>query len=413
MGLNEMKFFRWILFVSGRFSKVDRKGRTAVTSFLASLGVCFGVMALTVVMGVMNGFQMSFIDSIMEISSYHVRISGIQSGQEKDFLDFCNENKRILCVTPFKEAQGLMADKNGLQAASVVRAVPVDALKTDSGLKRELKIISGKFDLKEKDSIVIGNTIAYNLNLRRGSKVNIAALSGSSDAALLSTNRIFTVKGIFFCGHADINAGYSFISLDAGDNNFGKKTPFVYGLKLKNSRDDSPVIKQILSEFDGVEAIGWREYNRGFFGVLRMEKNILFLLVLLIFVVVAINIYNAFRKLVFERKTEIAVLSAFGGSKWDIRSIFLVQGFKTGIFGALPGMFLGIFVSKNIASVFKFFGAISGNSMFDIYANIPSRLFPHEVFLIFMFGLCSAMGASWLAGKSILRLTVSEVLRDE
>ena len=83
MGLNEMKFFRWILFVSGRFSKVDRKGRTAVTSFLASLGVCFGVMALTVVMGVMNGFQMSFIDSIMEISSYHVRISGIKSGQDR------------------------------------------------------------------------------------------------------------------------------------------------------------------------------------------------------------------------------------------------------------------------------------------------------------------------------------------
>ena len=88
------------------------------------------------------------------------------------------------------------------------------------------------------------------------------------------------MKGIFFCGHADINAGYSFISLDAGDNNFGKETPLVYGLKLKNSRDDSLVIKQILSEFDGVEAIGWREYNRGFFGVLRMEKNILFLLIL-------------------------------------------------------------------------------------------------------------------------------------
>ncbi len=413
MGLNEMKVFRWILFVSGRFSKVDRKGRTAVTSFLASLGVCFGVMALTVVMGVMNGFQMSFIDSIMEISSYHVRITGISPEREKEFLDFCGANKKIISATPFKEAQGLMAGKMGLQSASIVRALPENALESDPGLRRELKIISGKFDLSEKDSIVIGNTIAYNLNLRRGSKVNIAALSGSSDSALLSTNRVFTVKGIFFCGHADINAGYSFISLAAGNENFGNETPLFFGLKLRNSREDSIVINQVLSEFEGAEAVGWRDYNRGFFGVLRMEKNILFLLVLLIFVVVAINIYNAFRKLVYERKTEIAVLSAFGGSKWNIRTIFLVQGFKTGFLGAVSGMLLGIFVSRNISALFNFLGAVSGNSMFAVYATIPSRLIVHEVLLIFMFGLCSAMFASWFAGKSILKMTVSEVLRDE
>ena len=80
-----MSSFKWVFFVSRRFSKVDRKGRTAVTSFLASLGVCFGVMALIVVMAVMNGFQMSYIDSIMEISSYHIRVSGIAKDRENEF----------------------------------------------------------------------------------------------------------------------------------------------------------------------------------------------------------------------------------------------------------------------------------------------------------------------------------------
>ena len=61
-------FSKWILFVSRRFSKVDRQGRSAVTSMLASLGICFGVMTLITVISVMNGFQMSFIDSIMEVS---------------------------------------------------------------------------------------------------------------------------------------------------------------------------------------------------------------------------------------------------------------------------------------------------------------------------------------------------------
>ena len=65
---------RWISAVSRRFARVDRKGRSAVTSALATLGICFGVMTLTVVMSVMNGFQMSFIDAILELTSYHVRL---------------------------------------------------------------------------------------------------------------------------------------------------------------------------------------------------------------------------------------------------------------------------------------------------------------------------------------------------
>lgn len=199
-----MSSFKWVFFVSRRFSKVDRKGRTAVTSFLASLGVCFGVMALIVVMAVMNGFQMSYIDSIMEISSYHIRVSGIAKDRENEFLEFCKNNKKITCAVPFLEAQGLMAGRNENQSASIVRAVPENIMNHDLGFKKELKIISGKFDLTDDNSIVVGNTIAWNLGLRRGSKVNIAALSGSADTDLLSASRIFTVKGIFLlrlCRH--------------------------------------------------------------------------------------------------------------------------------------------------------------------------------------------------------------------
>lgn len=408
-----MSSFKWVFFVSRRFSKVDRKGRTAVTSFLASLGVCFGVMALIVVMAVMNGFQMSYIDSIMEISSYHIRVSGIAKDRENEFLEFCKNNKKITCAVPFLEAQGLMAGRNENQSASIIRAVPENIMSHDAGFKKELKIISGKFDLADENSIVVGNTIAWNLGLRRGSKVNIAALSGSSDTDLLSASRIFTVKGIFYCGYADINAGYCFINMNAGQSNFGKDCPLVYGLKLKSSAGDSAVLNEIKENFPDVNAVSWREFNRGFFGVLRMEKNILFILVLLIFVVVAINIYNAFKKLVYERKTEIAVLSALGGGKKSIRNIFLFQGIKTGLLGAVPGFILGITLSKNISKIFETAAAVTGNSMFSVYASIPSRLVPHEVFVIFMFGLCSSMAASWIAGKSILRQTVSEVLRDE
>ena len=83
---------KWIFFVSRRFSRVDRKGKSAVTTFLASLGICFGVMTLVTVISVMDGFQMSFIDSIMEVSSYHVRVSSF-SDEKAEFEEFC----RVSC----------------------------------------------------------------------------------------------------------------------------------------------------------------------------------------------------------------------------------------------------------------------------------------------------------------------------
>ena len=408
-----MSDFRWVFFVSSRFSRVDRKGRTAVTSWLASAGVCLGVMALIVIMSVMNGFQMSFIDSIMEISSYHARVSGLKKNDEERFLEFCRESRLIKSAVPFYEAQGLMVSKNGSQSAAIVRAVPMDVNAMDDGFHRELKIVSGRFDLSTPDSIVIGNTIAHELKLRKGSKVNIAALSGSNDSALLSKNRIFTVTGIFFCGYADINSGYSFISSDAGELNFGKGAVKTFGLKLVSSSRDSEVISALKKEFPDARISGWREYNRSFFWVLKMEKNILFLLVFLIFVVVAINIYNSMKKLVFERKEEIAVLSAMGGNSKSIRNIFVMQGTKIGLAGALPGLVLGVLASSNISSLFNAAEMLTGNSMFSAYARIPARIFPAEVLLIFIFGVGSSLSATWFAGRSILKMTVSEVLRDE
>ena len=87
---------KWVLFVSRRFSLVDRKGSSKVNSVLASLGICFGVMTLITVISVMNGFQMSFIDSIMEISSYHIRVKNIDENSSVDFLMDCQKLKKSM-----------------------------------------------------------------------------------------------------------------------------------------------------------------------------------------------------------------------------------------------------------------------------------------------------------------------------
>lgn len=437
--MNKQSFFsripsslKWVFFISRRFSKVDRTGRSAVTSRLASLGVCFGVMTLIVTISVMNGFQMGFIDAIMEISSYHVRVTGVEEADDS-FENWCGTQKRVASVTPFYEAQGLMVGNVSRQAAALVRAVPPDIMERDAGFAKQCEVISGSFDLSGHYGIILGSELARKLGVRIGDKISILALSGSSDVSLLSQNRIFIVRGIFHSGYVDINSAYAFITLADGAQFFGSSAKRIYGIKTTDSNNERAVIASIAHSFPGAQCESWRSYNRTFFGALRVEKNMLMLLVLLIFVVVAVNIYNGMRRMVYERREEIAVISALGGTTSQVQSVFVMQGFLTGIKGAVPGLVMGLFVCVRMESVFmllskaeywiQYLGAmivspqtasaLSENPMFMVYASIPARMVPSEIVLITLFGIFSSLVASWVASRGILKLTVAEVLRDD
>lgn len=425
--------YRWIFDVSRRFASVDRKSRSSATSFLAVLVICFGVMSLVTVVSVMNGFQMSFVNAIMELSSFHIRVSKSDSQTEADFLNFCADSKEIRCVSPFYESQALLVGNKSKESAGIIRGVDARTCEFDEGFAREIKIVSGSFDLSSADSIVLGSYLAQSLGVTTGNTVNLLALSGGKDVELLSQNRQFKVTGIFECGYYDINQGYAFVSLEAAHMYFGEDAPVFYGIKIRRPQNDGFVSAAIKSRFPDAAVQSWREYNRTFFGALRVEKNILMLLVFLIFVVVAVNIYNGMRRLVFERSQEIAALSALGGTSFQIKAIFVVRGFLTGAAGTVIGIVLGIFISLNIRSVFLgvshclywlelFFTSVfspenaafvTENQMYAIYASIPARIIPSEVLLISLFGVLSPLLASALASRSVLKLKIAEVLHNE
>lgn len=425
--------YRWIFDVSRRFASVDRKSRSSATSFLAVLVICFGVMSLVTVVSVMNGFQMSFVNAIMELSSFHIRVSKSDSQTEADFLNFCADSKEIRCVSPFYESQALLVGNKSKESAGIIRGVDARTCEFDEGFAREIKIVSGSFDLSSADCIVLGSYLAQSLGVTTGNTVNLLALSGGKDVELLSQNRQFKVTGIFECGYYDINQGYAFVSLEAAHMYFGEDAPVFYGIKIRRPQNDGFVSAAIKSRFPDAAVQSWREYNRTFFGALRVEKNILMLLVFLIFVVVAVNIYNGMRRLVFERSQEIAALSALGGTSFQIKAIFVVRGFLTGAAGTVIGIVLGIFISLNIRSVFLavshclywlelFFTSVfspenaafvTENQMYAIYASIPARIIPSEVLLISLFGVLSPLLASALASRSVLKLKIAEVLHNE
>jgi lipoprotein-releasing system permease protein len=183
----------------------------------------------------------------------------------------------------------------------------------------------------------------------------------------------------------------------------------------------------------------WRDYNRAFFGALRTEKLFMFILVGLIFSVVGLNIFQAQRRSVLERREEIGLFRAVGATDMAVRLIFVWDGCIIGLAGAGIGMLLGLLIACNIAAFFSileglvnflihilniivspFAGADAAGEGFAIFSptvfyikEIPSRLIPHEVLLIFLFGFFSALLAAWFASGRVSRTRPAEVLRYE
>ena len=436
--------FKLIFGISRRFASADRTSRSSVTSKLSVLGICFGVMTLIVVLSVMNGFQMSFIDAILETQSYHIQVEDLAEDDDK-LIAHCMESKLVRAFTPFYQAQTLMcsvpesdsvlAKSAVFESPAVIRGISPEVWYDDEGFRKEIMVVSGRFDLSEDGGIVLGNQLAHNLKVCVGDKVNLFVLSGSSDVDLFSAQRIFTVKGIFATGYQEINSSLCFINMDDAGLYFGKDAKRTWGIKLYNtSYVDREIreLKELLGE-SGAKISSWKEYNKSFYGALRIEKNILLLVVCLIFVVVAINIYNAMRRLVYERQREIAILTALGARTKAIQGIFITRGFYTGLLGSCAGLLLGILISMNTNAVFNgaskivyflqyIFTAIfdhqnlmyiSENSTYSIYANIPARIFKGEVFMVFMFGVISPLAACYFASKNVLKSTLAEVLHNE
>ena len=428
----------WIFYVCNRFSRVDRTGRAAATSVLATLGICLGVTTLIVIMSVMNGFQMSFIDTILEVSSYHLQVSDLPESKEKEFFDFCKNDSylksKVKSVSEFYEAQTLMVSESGAESAALIRAISPDYYYEDFEFQNELVMTRGSFNISTDDYIVLGSSLARSLDVEVGDEVNLFVLSGGNDVSLFSNDRKFYVSGIFASGYSEINSSYCFVNIDVAKKYFGEKNQKRIGIKLFNSEDDLKVLSRIKNNFSypEINVKTWQDYNKSFYSTLKIEKNMLLVLIALIFVVVAINIFNSMRRLVFERRSEIAVFSSLGASPVQVQMIFVLRGLLTGFVGAAIGVVLGLIISFNSDVVFNlvakimfafeyFFTLITNpdfapfvteNSTYALYASIPARVFYDEVVLISLFGILSPLIACYFASKSILKMKIVEVLHE-
>jgi lipoprotein-releasing system permease protein len=440
----------WVWFVAARYMF---KGRgNSPSPLLSILGIGTGVLALIVIIAVMNGFQLGFIESILEISSYHARLESFPAAETGKIQNILASIPGVRSVLPFSEFQGLAQGRRSGQQAVLIRGLPVDALELDPSMAARLEFEAGSFDIAGRRSALLGAELARRLGVRTGDEITLFSISrilfggaaadppdpeGSEDAGAA----VFTVTGIFRTGFYEYDTSWGFINIESAAA-FSETGPAL-GVKLKNRFHDRAalgLIRRALPEdaaFGNVKLSSWRDYNRSFFGALRTEKLFMFILVGLIFIVVGLNIFQAQRRSVLEHREEIGLLRAVGGGEGAVRLVFVCDGAIIGFSGASAGLVLGLLIASHIAAFFtvlegivnffirmvNFFAGFwggGGAGEFTVFSpavfyikEIPSRIIPHEVALIFMFGFLSALLAAWSASGRVSRIRPAEVLRYE
>jgi lipoprotein-releasing system permease protein len=429
---------RFVFFVAARYFRTKRRHRRIASSLLSVLGIAVGVMTLVAVMAVMNGFQLSFIEPILEIKSYHIQVSG-GGDLPESVLTSIRELKNVSAVTPFVELQGIA----NTRLPCILRGIPLGAISKDSGFVASFSSEHqkpGERSLAPFGSAVVGDQLGNQLGLREGDKVSIFTVSSQSFDASSPSDVELSVTGFFKTGFYEIDLNWVFVSLETA-RLFEEEPSLTYGIKLENRFRDAETIDQVkeIVDFSKADVQSWREFNRVFFGALLTEKVTMMFLIGLIFVVVGLKIFHSLRRSVQERVEDIATLKALGATESTIRNIFVSEGFMIGFLGSLAGLILGLLVAHNINLIFRiveealnslfipvaevvlrpFAGEISiprayiFSPMVFYIDQVPVRvLFPELLLVSFVAVLCSTLAAAFAANR-VSRFYPATIMRNE
>jgi len=430
----------WVFYVASRYIF---KGRGS-SPVLSIVGIAVGVLALIVIIAVMNGFQLGFIESILEISSYHLRLESFPQDKVYEARDGILAIPAVRAAVPFREFQALARGRRPGQQAVLIRGLEQNALELDKTMWSRLDFEYGSFDISDQRNVLLGTQLANRLGLAVGDEVTLFSITGILSAEDEGGLDTFLITGIFRTGYYEYDCSWAFINIES-PSFLVNESDLKLGIKLANRFQDRYALEQIkrkMQEWDLGESsklTSWREYNRSFFGALRTEKLFMFILVGLIFIVVGLNIFQSQRRAVLQRREEIGLLRAVGGTEREVRFVFVLDGAIIGLIGAFIGLALGLVISLNIPQFFtlvenivntfigimnmlayKFLSSDVLALNFAVFSpqvfyikEIPSRILPQEVIIIFMFGFLSALAAAFFASRKAVKVQPAEVLRYE
>lgn len=410
-----MRYELWIGLRYTRAKKRDGEGGgnrfISFISMISMLGIALGVAALIVVLSVMNGFQKELRTRILGVAS-HVQIAGPGGGDLAEWERVVQEaarNKRVQAAAPYVQAQGMLSfdqQVRGVMVRGIQPQVEEKVADFEQHMKRGhlAQLQAGDF------GIILGAELAHALQAVVGDKVTLIAPQGLvTPAALLPRLKQFKVIGIFEVGMYEYDASLALVHI-ADAQRLYRMEERVSGVRLKlDDLFEAPRVARELARSVGQELAvsDWTRNHANFFRAVAIEKNMMFLILLLIVAVAAFNIVSALVMAVTDKQADIAILRTLGASPLSIMQIFIVQGALIGCIGLALGVAAGVALAINVDVVVPALERAIGIQFLakDVYyiSELPSDLHWRDVGIIsavsFALTLLATLYPSWRAAR--------------
>jgi len=283
----------------------------------------------------------------------------------------------------------------------------------------EKNIVSGDVKKFKKNNIFIGSELAFNLNLEEGDTINLMSSAFvATPLGSLPKQENFTIAGIFNTGFVEFDQNIIFLSIEDSLSIFNKdKKDQNLEIYLKDPLDANSYKKEIIKLNQNFFIYTWSELNKSLFSALKVERNVMFIILALIIIVAAFNIISGLTILIKNKTKEIAILKTLGLNNSSIKKSFFLTGFTIGFVATVTGILLGIVFSLNIEKVRVFLLSVFKLEIFpsDIYflEQLPSEININSIFIIFLLSLLISAIASYIPARHISKMKTFRALKYE
>ena len=402
--------------IAFRFLKARKKdGFLNVISIFSFIGISLGVAVLIIVMSVMNGFRTELINKIVGFNS-HITVKSYKNSIDLKKLN--NNNLKLISKNIILSNSGeAIILKNKTSKGIVLRGyLGADYSKLEIINNVNFKGNRSKLD---KNSISIGNELSFSLDLKIGDEITLMSPSGvETIIGSMPKQKTFTVISIFNSGLVEFDNNIAFVNLDTLDDFFGfENKDRNLEIYLKNPNNIEPQKRIVQKIFDEEFIYSWADMNSSLFSALKIERNMMFIILSLIIIVAAFNIISGLTILVKNKTRDIAILKSIGVLNKSIVKIFFLIGVIIGTSATIFGIFLGVTFSLYVENLRQFLSSTFNISLFpeEIYflSKMPSEISPTSIFIISLISILITVIVSIFPAFKAARLDPIQALKYE
>ena len=391
-----------------------KQGFLKIISLFSYLGIMLGVAVLIIVMSVMNGFRTDLTDKIIGLNPHLI----LQFENEKILKNIKKEisqKYKEIKITESLSGEGIVLTDNKAKGV-IVKGIKEED-KSQSFINKE--ITKGNLNDFSTGRVMVGGELAYNLNLEIGDKINIIS-SSFIDTPFGSIPRqdSFIIAGLFNSGFYEFDQNLIYIEINDSRSIFNKENENV---DLEIFLEDPFLAENYKKEIEklnkNIYVSTWSDTNKSFFNALKVERNVMFIILTLIIIVAAFNIISGLTILIKNKTKEIAIIKTLGLSEKSIIKSFFLTGFTIGFLATITGVFLGVIFSIYIDQIRNILSMIFGINIFpsDVYylEKMPSEINVISVCIVFFLSLLITSLASYFPAKTISKMKTTDALKYE